>query len=127
MLIDDNDDDNFFHEREIKKNNSENVVIVMNSAIDAIEYLKHRKETNEPHPDMIFLDINMPMMNGWEFLEQYNQLDKELHSKAIVIMLTTSQNPDDEEKARAWNFVVDYVTKPLTNHVMDNMSSKYFQ
>jgi CheY-like chemotaxis protein len=60
----------------------------------------------------------MPIMNGWEFLEQYNQLDKTLQSKAIIIMLTTSQNPEDEEKAKTWNFVSDYVTKPLTSSTL---------
>ena len=57
-------------------------------------------------------------MNGWEFLEEYNRLDKELQSRAIIIMLTTSQNADDVAKAKTWSFVSDYITKPLTKEKM---------
>ncbi len=126
MLVDDNPDDNFFHEREIKKANLAIIVIAKNSAIEALLYLKARKENNKPHPDLIFLDINMPAMNGWEFLQEYNQLGKELQSLAVIVMLTTSENPDDEAKARSWNFVSDYITKPLTKDIMTDAINKYF-
>jgi len=126
MLVDDNQNDNFFHEREIKKNNLANIVITKNSGIKALAYLKAKKENNDLHPDLIFLDINMPDMNGWEFLREYNELDKELQSKTVIIMLTTSQNADDKAKAMKWSFVSDYITKPLTKDIMKNISTKYF-
>jgi CheY-like chemotaxis protein len=124
MLIDDNPDDNFFHEREIKKGDSENVVLTKNSGTDALEYLKAKKD---PHADLIFLDINMPCMNGWEFLERYSHLDKALQSRAVIIMLTTSDNSDDVEKARTWSFISDYITKPLTKEIMAEIRTKYFE
>jgi CheY-like chemotaxis protein len=123
MLIDDNPHDNFFHEREIKKADASNVVIMKNSGMDALEYLKSRVD---PHSDLIFLDINMPGMNGWEFLQQYNTLDKELQGQAVIIMLTTSDNPDDVAKAGSWSFISDYITKPLTKEIMAEISRKYF-
>ncbi len=126
MLVDDNIDDNFFHEREIKKSNLENIVITKNSGLDGLTYLKSQKENKGPHPDLIFLDINMPGMNGWEFLQEYNGLDKELQCKAVIIMLTTSENPADEARAKEWNFVSDYVTKPLTKKLMKDIGDKYF-
>ena len=126
MLVDDNHDDNFYHEREIKKINLTNIVKTKNSGIEALEYLKSKNNNKDPHPDLIFLDINMPGMNGWEFLQEYNKLDKELQSHAIIIMLTTSQNPDDEARAKTWPFVSDYVTKPLTKEIMQNIVNKYF-
>jgi CheY-like chemotaxis protein len=124
MLIDDNHDDNFFHEREIKKVNAANIVIKKNSGMDALEYLKSKKD---PHSDLIFLDINMPGMNGWEFLQEYNLLDKELQSQAIIIMLTTSDNADDIKKAGTWSFISDYITKPLTKEIMSEIRRKYFE
>ena len=127
MLVDDNHDDNFFHEREIKKINLTNIVKTKNSGIEALEYLKSKNNNKDPHPDLIFLDINMPGMNGWEFLQEYNKLDKELQSHAIIIMLTTSQNPDDEARAKTWPFVSDYVTKPLTKEIMQDIVNKYFK
>jgi len=51
----------------------------------------------------------MPGMNGWEFLQEYNLLDKKLQSRVIIIMLTTSDNPDDETRASTWSFVSDTV------------------
>ena len=68
MLVDDNQNDNFFHEREIKKNNVETIVITKNTGIEALQYLKEKKVDEDLQPDLIFLDINMPGMNGWEFL-----------------------------------------------------------
>jgi CheY-like chemotaxis protein len=116
MLVDDNADDNFFHEREIKKNERAPIVITKNSGIKALEYLKLKKE---PHSDLIFLDINMPVMNGWEFLKEYDQLDKVLQSRAIIIMLTTSDNVDDVARANTHSSVTDYITKPLTREIDD--------
>ena len=126
MLVDDNPDDNFFHEREIKQNNPDNIVITQNTAAKALEYLKSTS-AEHPHPDLIFLDINMPRMNGWEFLEEYNRLDEKLRSRALIIMLTTSENPDDLAKAKGWGFVADYRSKPLTEKMMEEIINKYFQ
>ena len=124
MLVDDNPDDNFFHEREIKKADLTNIVITKNSGKKALEYLISKEE---PRSDLIFLDINMPGMNGWEFLEEYNQLDKELQSHAIIIMLTTSDNFDDLARAKTWSIVSDYITKPLTKEMIKDVAGKYFR
>ena len=125
MLIDDNPDDNFFHEREINKIKFAPAIVTEESAMDALAYLKSKKE-NGTCPDLIFLDINMPGMNGWDFLEQYNKLDKELQNGVVIIMLTTSENPDDKAKAKSWSFVSDYITKPLTEEVLQEIITKYF-
>lgn len=126
LLIDDNHNDNFFHEREIKKSNSETVVVKKNTGLEALEYLKSKKDDKEMLPDLIFLDINMPGMNGWDFLHEYEQLDIELQSRAIIIMLTSSDNVDDIARSKAWSFVSDYITKPLTNQLLSGIIKKYF-
>ena len=126
MLIDDNYDDNFFHEREIKKNNPQTIVISKNTGLEALEYLKSKKDTNHIQPNLIFLDINMPGMNGWEFLKEYNSLNKKLRNQVMIIMLTTSDNPDDKERSKTWKFISDFTTKPLTHEIMDNIIKKYF-
>jgi len=127
MLIDDNPDDNFFHERVIIKTDSAHVVIAMQMAQDALEYLKSKKNVNDTHPDLIFLDINMPGMSGWEFLEEYNKLDKHLQSRAIVVMLTNSNNPDDKMRAKVLNIASDFKTKPLTKEMLDEIINKHFK
>lgn len=127
MLVDDNPDDNFFHEREIKKDHLAATVVVKNSGIEALEYLKSKEDVTRLPPDLIFLDINMPGMNGWEFLEEYGMLDNKFQSDVLIIMLTTSDNPDDEERSRAWRNVTDYITKPLTKEKMKVIVDKFFK
>jgi len=126
MLVDDDHHDNFFHEREIKKTSSETIVIEKNTGLEALEYLNSQKEDKNMLPDLIFLDINMPGMNGWDFLAEYEQLDTELQNRVIIIMLTTSDNEDDVSRAKAWRSVSDYITKPLTKEIMENIIKKYF-
>jgi len=126
MLVDDNADDNFYHERVIHESNVSGKVVSKLSAMAALEYLKTKKEHLDAHPELIFLDINMPGMNGWEFLQEYNKLDHELQSKVIVVMLTTSDNPDDRTKARDLNVASDFKTKPLTKEMLGEIVDKYF-
>ena len=125
MLVDDNPDDNFFHERVIRKNNMADTVIAKQSATDALIYLKS-KMNNKDAPELILLDINMPGMNGWEFLQEYNKLDKQLQSRVIVVMLTTSDNPDDKLKAMDLKCTSDFKTKPLTKEMLEEIVNEHF-
>lgn len=125
MLIDDNKDDNFYHERVIKKSEAAGTIIAMESAQDALRYLSTEKSQPDAHPNIIFLDINMPGMNGWEFIEEYTKLDPKFQSKMVVVMLTTSDNPDHKEMAEKLYGVIDFKTKPLTNKILDEILTKY--
>jgi len=127
MLVDDDKNDNFFHEREIKKNNIETIVIVEESGTGALKYLKSMINKKKIAPALIFLDINMPGMSGWEFLEEYKNLHKEIQSKVMIIMLTTSDRPENIERAKSYEFVSDYITKPLTKEKMEDINDKYFK
>lgn len=126
MLVDDDQNDNFFHERVITKTSSSTIVIEKNTGQEALDYLKSKNGDKALLPDLIFLDINMPGMNGWDFLQEYDRLDKELQSRVIIIMLTSSDNEDDVARAKAWDSVSDYITKPLTEEVMTDIIKKYF-
>jgi CheY-like chemotaxis protein len=125
MLIDDNPDDNFFHERVIRKNNLSDHIVVRQSGSEALDYLMHTHERQEPHPDLIFLDINMPGMNGWEFLEAYRLLEKNKQGKLIVVILTTSENPDDYRRALDQDIATEFRNKPLTKDMLAELIDKF--
>lgn len=123
MLVDDNKVDNFFHERVIKKNNAAKIIIAKESGQEALDYLMRGTETVQP--DVIFLDINMPGMNGWEFIEHYKNLDKDLQNSMIVVMLSTSENPDDKALASTHEILSAFKTKPLTKEMLEEVLMKF--
>lgn len=121
MLIDDSRHDNFFHERIITKGNFAEKVVAIETAKEALAYLRSRRVKGESGPELIFLDINMPGMNGWDFLSEYDNWNSQLEHPVIVVMLTTSDNPDDEKKAMNSKGVSHFKTKPLTTEMLDEI------
>ena len=131
LLIDDDYPTNCFNEMMIEDEGVTEKIKVMQSAAEALDYLSNQGEykpngTAYPAPDLIFLDINMPAMNGWEFLEQYHKLLPEQKGKIIVIMLTASPNPDDEAKGKSIPDLSGFLNKPLTPPMLHGILKKYF-
>lgn len=122
MLVDDNKIDNFFHERVIKKYNPAIQVIAIPTGRAALDYLENKIT---PRPEIIFLDINMPGMNGWQFLERYSKLPAEHKVNLVVVMLTTSENPDDRAKALSHGILTDFRSKPLTVAMLEEVVAHY--
>src|ERR1700741_4670028 len=90
LLVDDDHEDNFFHKLVIERMDITKKIEVAKNGIEALEYLK---ADHHVIPELIFLDINMPKMNGWEFLEEYQHLSPERKARITIMMLTTSANP----------------------------------
>lgn len=121
MLIDDSEADNFIHKRIIEKSGIAKEIVVIFRATEALTYLK-----NETRPELIFLDINMPGMDGWEFLQEYEQL-AEIHKAELVIcMLTTSQSAIDREKAKQYGMIEHFMSKPLTKEKLLEIVRAHF-
>jgi CheY-like chemotaxis protein len=131
LLVDDEMSTNFLHRKIVQTSNIDVDVKAISSAFEALEYLKFMYEGEEPEaeikPGIIFLDINMPGMNGWEFMKEYKKLDLYKRAKIVVIMLTTSLNPDDEELAAKDNEIVTFMHKPLTRDSFSKIANKYFE
>ena len=111
MLIDDDLGDQKLYRRIIKRSGIDAEAICFDYAQDALDYLR---QADRPRVDLIFLDINMPGMNGFEFLEAAVRDLEGWSSETVVIMLTTSAMPEDADRARSFPVVKDYLVKPLT-------------
>lgn len=126
LLIDDDPDDNYIHQLVIDEWGRCDAVRVAESGPDALNYLNNPTATDYIRPEVILLDINMPGMNGFEFLEEYHQLPDNLKSNMVVMMLTTSLNPADVNRAGKYDEVTGYRNKPLTKEMLDDVLENRF-
>ena len=134
LLVDDNESDNFLHKRVLEKAGIANHIDVALNGQEALDFLIEKGRHGNPHsnynqPELILLDINMPVMDGWEFLEVYNKLEATQKAKIVFIMLTTSLNPSDKVKAETLLDSNCFRYKPLTtgmiNEIMENHFPEY--
>lgn len=115
LLIDDDDATNFYHTIILEEEPVDVHIQSVRSAKEGLDFLLSKGAFSEyPQPGIIFLDINMPGMSGWDFLAKYDELSRDIHERAVVVLLTTSVNPDDNEKAAEFPSVKEFVNKPLT-------------
>jgi CheY-like chemotaxis protein len=79
--------------------------------------------TTQKIPPLIFLDINMPIMDGWDFLAAFNEECIQFHQQVKVIILSSSENPQDMKKAKENPFVIDFIPKPLEAYHLNKLKS----
>lgn len=111
MLVDDEPVDQMIYQRIVKRSGLVENVVSLQSAQEALDYLL---DPSNPEVDVVFLDINMPRMNGFEFLEAATRQIGPQFAKSCVVMLTTSLNPNDRARAEQFDVVRDFISKPLT-------------
>lgn len=126
LLVDDYDADNFIHRLVVERYGCAEHIEVSRDGKQAIDYLKSCVANDKPLPELIFLDINMPVMNGWEFLEQFHTLRDSKPGGAVVVMLTTSLNPDDRARAESYPEVRSFTYKPLTESRLDELLKEFY-
>ncbi len=119
MLIDDNDTYNFINRRILEKKKFAKSIEVQSSGIGALSYLEENLDVPGKLPDIIFLDIKMPLMNGHEFLFKLQQISAANHSKCKVVMLSSSGKEDDIRQSKEFPSVIDFIQKPLTSEALD--------
>ena len=126
LLIDDSEADLFLHGRTINRAGITGQVIEKFGGKEALEYLMTKEDGEFPRPELIFLDINMPGMNGWEFLEEYRKLPQEQKAGVIVCLLTTSLSKEDKDASESYADLSLFLSKPLSREMLDEVIGKEF-
>jgi len=131
LLIDDDTATNFISKKLIKKAEITEHIETFSNGKQALDYLtksgKYEKiDAEYPKPQLILLDINMPVMDGWEFAEAFSRLNTYQKGQIKIILLTSSLNPDDKKRADNIEVISGFQNKILTMDAIIDVMNKYF-
>ncbi len=108
----------------IKKASFSNEIATSKNGEEALQYFNTLKQLDsngeiKKQPQLIFLDLNMPVMGGWEFLDSFSTLDYADYNKTKVIILSSTIDPDDLEKSKKYPMVIDFLSKPISKEMLE--------
>jgi len=126
LLVDDDPTTNFLNKKLLLRLGvTDNIRVALNGQEALHEVRDHCREQPTDCPVLVFLDLNMPVMNGIQFLEAYQQLPVEEQQAVVVVMLTSSVNPRDQQRAQELP-IAGYLDKPLTQQQVERVLAQYF-
>lgn len=121
MIIEDNDLDRYVLEVLIKNNNIAEEVLEFESGFKALNYIETHKNNQDNLPDIIFLDIYMPLMDGYQFMDLIDKTDIDFGHKCKIYMVSSSIDHNDILKSKQYENIVNYVSKPVTVEFLENI------
>jgi len=127
MIVDDTKIDRYIASHVMKKNGFAKEVIEFDMATKAIDFLEANQHLPEKLPQIIVLDVRMPEMDGFQFLERLSLLPQSIKQSCCVIMLSSSLDPHDHERAENNPVVKKFVNKPLNKANLDDIKTLYLQ
>ncbi len=123
LLVDDDEVTNMYNRLIIDKLHIADCIQDVSDGIEALDYIKGEQN---PKPDLIFLDMNMPRMNGYKFLEAFRELPKEQKQAHITVMLTIPLIAENRNQVESFDEVKGFATKPLSADYVLNMVDNFF-
>ncbi len=114
-IIDDDHIYQFAIKRTIAATNLITNIVTFTDGQQALEFFMDNIDNVDQLPDLVFLDLNMPIVDGWEFLEEYATVSSKINKEILIYVSSSSKNPDDLIQAKSIAEVADYIVKPLTS------------
>jgi len=128
LLVDDSASTNVYHKKIIEKTGAVDTIDKVSNGLEALDYLSNSgKYKDVKRPNIIFLDINMPKMDGFEFLKNYIKLPQSRRADIVVVFLTTSNWEKDKMRAIENDVVFDFLEKPLNQKDLERVCDFYFK
>lgn len=125
LFVDDDYPTNYYHREIALEIEVADTFLFFQRPEEALEYLENQQKEHQSFPEIIFLDINMPGMNGWEFAQLYGQKYGSEYSR--IIMLSTSLNPADKAKAEENDWIHSFKSKPLTIEYLEELREELLE
>ncbi len=129
LLVDDDAMTTFLNTQILVASGMVGQIDVARNGEKGIEYLMEKSadgEGDNKNPELIFLDLNMPLMDGWEFMEEFAKLDPSVKSSTIIYILSASPNPDDMARAGRTPGISGFINKPLSEKLISEIIAKHF-
>ena len=124
-IIDDDSVYQFLTTKVVSESKSIELIGTFSSGLEAIEFFKKNKNALDKLPDIIFLDLTMPIMDGWDFLREYSDIQPTIDKKITLYIVTSSISPTDMTRAKSISVVKDVIVKPVTkekiNYLLKNL------
>ncbi|HNP48960.1 MAG TPA: response regulator [Bacteroidia bacterium] len=124
LLVDDSEIDVLVNRRLMELTSFASQVTVTNSGEEGLHYLREECAGSEKAPDWIFLDMHLPMMSGYDFIEEFKSLPESIQAKSKIIILSVFNKPELLQKVFENSFVVGQLDKPLTQQALHDLATK---